>query len=334
MGLGGSMSLLRGGCSSSSSSSGGYCCCSSSSSNYGYGGRRPVLLRALLPSATASATSSSTPRPLQPLLLLRPRDKKKTIILTPPFSTSPPTNPNYSSSSSSWATPKKLTPPFLLPSPLITKFTPVTPIPTLLPGWKRCFCTAPSSSSSSVKVEDDDDDEMTKIKEAANTLDIRVGKILKAWRHQEADSLYVEEVDVGEPEPRIICSGLVKYLPLHHLQGINVVVLANLKPRNMRGVKSSGMLMAASDASHENVELLVPPEGSVPGQRIWFGSVDEKENLPDAASPNQIQKKKIWEQVQPHLGTDDSCIAALGMHTMRTTDGVVVCRSLKNARIS
>ncbi|CDP19080.1 unnamed protein product [Coffea canephora] len=47
-----------------------------------------------------------------------------------------------------------------------------------------------------------------------------------------------------------------------------------------------------------------------------------------------IQKKKIWEQVQPHLGTDDSCIAALGMHTMRTTDGVVVCRSLKNARIS
>ncbi|CDP19078.1 unnamed protein product [Coffea canephora] len=48
----------------------------------------------------------------------------------------------------------------------------------------------------------------------------------------------------------------------------------------------------------------------------------------------KIQKKKIWEQVQPHLGTDDSCIAALGMHTMRTTDGVVVCRSLKNARIS
>lgn len=329
----GGLSLLRGGCSSSSSSS--YCCSSSSSSNYGYGGRRPVLLRALLPSATASATSTSTPPHLQPLLLLlRPRDKKKkkTIILTTPFSTSPPTNPNYFSS---WASPKKLTPSFLPPSPLITKFTPITPSPTLLPEWKRRFCTAPSSSSSSsLKEEDYDDDEMTKIKEAANTLDIRVGKILKAWRHQEADSLYVEEVDVGEPEPRIICSGLVKYLSLHHLQGINVVVLANLKPRNMRGVKSSGMLMAASDASHENVELLVPPEGSVPGQRIWFGSADEKESLPDAASPNQIQKKKIWELVQPHLGTDDCCIAALGMHTMRTTDGVVVCRSLKNGRIS
>lgn len=72
------------------------------------------------------------------------------------------------------------------------------------------------------------------------------------------------------------------------LQNRKVVVLANLKPRNMRGVKSSGMLMAASDASHENVELLVPPEGSVPGDRVWFGSEDEIENLPDAASPNQV----------------------------------------------
>lgn len=77
------------------------------------------------------------------------------------------------------------------------------------------------------------------------------------------------------------------------MQNINVVVLANLKPRNMRGVKSSGMLMAASDASHENVELLVPPDGSVPGQRIWFGSVDEKESLPDPASPNQVSHCKI-----------------------------------------
>lgn len=67
-----------------------------------------------------------------------------------------------------------------------------------------------------------------------------------------------------------------------------VVVLANLKPRNMRGVKSSGMLLAASDALHENVELLVPPQGSVPGDRVWFGSEEELENLPDAASPNQV----------------------------------------------
>ena len=48
----------------------------------------------------------------------------------------------------------------------------------------------------------------------------------------------------------------------------------------------------------------------------------------------QIQKKKIWEFVQPHLKTDDYCIAMLGEHVMRTSAGVVLCRSLKNANIS
>ncbi|KAI3470253.1 hypothetical protein Pfo_026916 [Paulownia fortunei] len=201
-----------------------------------------------------------------------------------------------------------------------------------------CYCTeteaqnntASTSSTAAMTLDGDDNT----LREAANTLDLRVGRILKAWRHEEADSLYVEEVDVGETEPRTICSGLVKYIPLHLLQDRNVIVLANLKPRNMRGVKSFGMLMAVSDDTHENVELLVPPEGAVPGERVWFGSLDEKENLPDVASPNQVQKKKIWELVQPHLRTDDSCVATLGMHHMRTSAGVIICESLKNANIS
>lgn len=132
------------------------------------------------------------------------------------------------------------------------------------------------------------EDNSVNVKDAANMLDIRVGRIIKAWRHEEADSLYVEEVDVGEAEPRIICSGLVKYVPLDFLLDRSVVVLANLKPRNMRGVKSNGMLLAASDAAHENVELLEPPQGSVPGERIWFGSQEDKENQPAPASPNQV----------------------------------------------
>jgi aminoacyl tRNA synthase complex-interacting multifunctional protein 1 len=72
------------------------------------------------------------------------------------------------------------------------------------------------------------------------------------------------------------------------VQDRNVIVLANLKPRNMRGIKSNGMLMAASDASHENVELLIPSEGSFPGERVWFGSEEEKNRQSDPASPNQV----------------------------------------------
>lgn len=78
------------------------------------------------------------------------------------------------------------------------------------------FCTHVSASDAAAAAVAGD--EQAQIMDAANLLDIRVGRILKAWRHAEADSLYVEEVDVGEPEPRLICSGLVNYIPLHHLQ--------------------------------------------------------------------------------------------------------------------
>ncbi|KAG8369334.1 hypothetical protein BUALT_Bualt14G0000600 [Buddleja alternifolia] len=195
-----------------------------------------------------------------------------------------------------------------------------------------CYCTEAAAAEAQSSSTTTTTTETTTLIAIANSLDIRVGRIVKIWRHEEADSLYVEEVDVGEPQPRTICSGLVKYIPIHLLQDKNVIVLANLKPRNMRGVKSSGMLMAASDASHENVELLVPPEGALPGERVWFGSVDQKENLPECTRPGKCQKKKIWELIQPHLRTDESCVASLGTtHYMRTSAGPITSQSLNIA---
>ena len=49
-------------------------------------------------------------------------------------------------------------------------------------------------------------------------LDIRVGLIRKAEKHPDADSLYVEEIDVGEDTPRTVVSGLVKFIPLEEMQ--------------------------------------------------------------------------------------------------------------------
>lgn len=83
------------------------------------------------------------------------------------------------------------------------------------------YCTSSSSpvaNSSTETQSDSSDTNESNIKDASNMLDIRVGQIIRAWKHEEADSLYIEEVDVGEPEPRIICSGLVNYIPLHLLQ--------------------------------------------------------------------------------------------------------------------
>lgn len=69
---------------------------------------------------------------------------------------------------------------------------------------------------------------------------------ISCWQHPDADSLYVEKIDVGEPEPRTVVSGLVQFVPKEELQDRLVVVLCNLKPQKMRGVDSQGMLLCAS----------------------------------------------------------------------------------------
>ena len=93
-------------------------------------------------------------------------------------------------------------------------------------------------------------------------LDIRVAKILSVEKHPDADSLYVESIDVGEEEPRTIVSGLVAFVPEAEMADRDVIVICNLKARNMRGVKSHGMVLCASDEEHKNVEPLAPPQGA------------------------------------------------------------------------
>lgn len=65
-------------------------------------------------------------------------------------------------------------------------------------------------------------------------------------QHPDADSLFVEQVDVGEAEPRTVVSGLVGLVSEEELQGSLRVFMCNLKPTKMRGVLSSAMLMCAS----------------------------------------------------------------------------------------
>jgi len=64
-------------------------------------------------------------------------------------------------------------------------------------------------------------------------LDIVVGKILECEKHPDAESLYVEKIDLGEGEPRTIVSGLVNYIPVDQMIGSYCFVVKNLKPAKM-----------------------------------------------------------------------------------------------------
>lgn len=66
------------------------------------------------------------------------------------------------------------------------------------------------------------------------------------FQHPDADSLYLEKIDVGEAEPRTVVSGLVAYVSQEDLQDRLVLVLCNLKPQKMRGIESQAMLLCAS----------------------------------------------------------------------------------------
>ena len=86
-------------------------------------------------------------------------------------------------------------------------------------------------------------------------IDLVVGKIVEAKKHPNADKLLVFQVDLGS-EVRQIVSGIAKYYKPEELVGKKVMVVRNLKPANLRGEESRGMLLCASDKESDKLELL------------------------------------------------------------------------------
>lgn len=104
-----------------------------------------------------------------------------------------------------------------------------------------------------------------------NGLDLRVGVITAVKKHETAEKLYCEEIDVGEDVPRAIASGLVPYYTLEQMQGRRLIAVCNLKPRNLVGFKSHGMVLCASTTLEDGttkVEFVDPPASAKAGDRI------------------------------------------------------------------
>ena len=95
---------------------------------------------------------------------------------------------------------------------------------------------------------------------------LKAGRVLSAAPHPDADRLLVLEVDVGEEKPRQLCAGIRADWEPDALVGRTIIVVANLKPRKLRGIESQGMLLAVDG---EERVIPVGVDGAVaPGTRV------------------------------------------------------------------
>lgn len=130
-------------------------------------------------------------------------------------------------------------------------------------------------------------------------LDIRCGNVKSCKPHDSADALWVLDVDTGEENERQIVAGLRNFKSKQELEGATVVVWCNLKPSNLKGVRSEGVVLCASNS--ERTEPLRPPQSATVGSRIAVSGFEQS-----AVSVTINPKKKEHEKYVPYLRTDDT----------------------------
>lgn len=103
-------------------------------------------------------------------------------------------------------------------------------------------------------------------------VDLRVATIVSAEPHPNADRLFKLQLDDGSGQPRQICAGIRGHYEHDQLVGRQIIIVANLAPRKIRGEESRGMLLAASDAPKDSgdrrVILLAPTAAIAPGSTV------------------------------------------------------------------
>ena len=106
-----------------------------------------------------------------------------------------------------------------------------------------------------------------------NDLDLRIGKIIGAKDHPNADKLYILLVDIKKEKELQLVAGLKKHYKKEEILGKKVVVFANLQSTVLRGIESFGMVLAAVD--EDNVALLTVKKSN-PGDKVFIDEASKK----------------------------------------------------------
>jgi len=130
-----------------------------------------------------------------------------------------------------------------------------------------------------------------KIAEERINLKLVVARIERVENHPNAEKLYLLDLDLGREKRRIISGIKDSYSP-QDLVGKKIIVVRNLRPANIRGVTSNGMLLAAED--ERGVHLLLAPESAKEGEEVDMGGIETDDS---ELSIDEFRKMNIRTRV-------------------------------------
>lgn len=97
-------------------------------------------------------------------------------------------------------------------------------------------------------------------------VELKVGKVIEATAHPNADRLLVLKVDAGGGETKQVVAGIKAHYDPAALTGKTVILVANLQPAMLRGVESQGMVLAASN--EQGLGVLTVDRELPPGSKV------------------------------------------------------------------
>ncbi|UCF50717.1 MAG: methionine--tRNA ligase [Thermoplasmatales archaeon] len=143
-------------------------------------------------------------------------------------------------------------------------------------------------------------------------LDLRVAKVIDVRDHPNADTLYMLLIDLGELGKRVIVAGMKPHYSKEEMKGKSIVIVTNLKPAAIRGVKSNGMLLAADDG--KGVCSLLNPGDSEPGSAVFIEGVERE--------PEKILEFEDFKKV--NMMIDDKQKASYNGKILKTKKGDII----------
>jgi len=159
--------------------------------------------------------------------------------------------------------------------------------------------------------------------DAFSKLDLRVAKVLDVKDHPNADTLYLLHIDVGILGKRVIVAGMKPYYSKEEIKGKSIVIVTNLKPATIRGIKSNGMLLAADDG--KGVCSLLNPGDSSPGSEVYIEGISKE--------PDKILEFEEFKKV--NMIIDEKQKATYNGKPLKTEKGDIISDKIveKGAKI-